>query len=289
MATLYSATLDLARILGNVMESVTSAAGTTTTLIDTTMPRVQPPNDAFNYGTLWFISGALAGYTAVVTDWVLATSTFTFVNPMTVAAAPGSGSRYAFCDRDWPRDVLRQAVNMALQTIGGVPDIYTLATFVTVANQEDYTLPATVYNVKKVEIATSTTSPYYYAPHYHWREIDGVIKFDTNTAPTSAGYLIRLTYEVQPAELDDDADTISDYVHPDRLKWTAAVHALLWKLPLMGEQSQAVNQKLQMAMQMERMMATRHKLPTMPKSPHLSRWSGGKDDTYVDEVGTVRL
>ena len=286
MATLFSATLDLAKILGNVIEGVTSGAGTTTTLVDTNFPRTAPPDDAYNYGTLWFITGDLAGKTAVVTDWTQSSKTFTFA---TQTAAPGASKRYAFLDKDYPRDVLRQAVNMALQTIGGVPDIYTLSTFVTVANQEDYTLPAGVYNVKKVEIATSTTTPYYYAPHYHWREIDGLIKFDTNTAPTSAGYLIRLTYVVQPGELDDDTDTISDYIHPDRLKWTAAVNALLWKLPTMGEQSQAVTQKLQMATQMERMMATQHKLPTIPKSPHLSRWSGGKEDTYIDEVGKVRL
>lgn len=287
MATLFSATLDLAKILGSVMESTTTAAGTTATLVDTAMPRSAPPDDAYNYGTLWFISGALASKTAVITDWDQApTPTFTFA---TQTAAPGSGSRYALLDRDYPRDVLRNAVNAALQTIGGVPDIYTLGTFVTVANQEDYTLPAGVYNVKKVEIATSTTSPYYYAPHYHWREIDGVIKFDTNRAPTSAGYLIRLTYVVPPAELTTDAGTISDYIHPDLLKWTAAVHALMWKQPAMGEQVAHITQKLQYAVQMERMMRARHPLPTIPKSPHLSRWAGGNDDTYIDEVGTVRL
>lgn len=286
MATLFSATLDLAKILGNVIESVTSGAGTTTTLVDTNFPRTAPPDDAYNYGTLWFITGDLAGKTAVVTDWTQSSKTFTFA---TQTAAPGASKRYAFLDKDYPRDVLRQAVNMALQTIGGVPDIYTLSTFVTVANQEDYTLPAGVYNVKKVEIATSTTTPYYYAPHYHWREIDGVIKFDTNTAPTSAGYLIRLTYVVQPSELDDDADTISDYIHPDLLKWTAAVHALMWKQPAMGEQVAHITQKLQYAVQMERMMRARHPLPTIPKSPHLSRWAGGNDDTYIDEVGKVRL
>jgi hypothetical protein len=269
MATLFSATLDLAKILGNVIESVTSGAGTTTTLVDTNFPRTAPPDDAYNYGTLWFITGDLAGKTAVVTDWTQSSKTFTFA---TQTAAPGASKRYAFLDKDYPRDVLRQAVNMALQTIGGVPDIYTLSTFVTVANQEDYTLPAGVYNVKKVEIATSDTAPYYYQKHYHWTEVDGVIRFKNGYAPTTAGDLIRLTYIVPPEELDDDADPISDYVHPDRLKWTAAVHALLWKLPAMGEQSQAVNQKLQMATQMERMMATRHRLPTASKIT-LSRWA----------------
>lgn len=275
MATLFSATLDLAKILGNVMESVTSAAGTTTTLVDNALPRNPPPDDAYNYGTLWFISGALASKTAVVIDWDQAdtgtppASTFTF---STQTAAPGAASRYAFCDRDWPRDVLRNSVNAALQTIGTVPDVYTLSTFTTVANQEDYTLPAGVYNVRKVETATSSTTPYYYQNQYHWEEIDGVIRFKNGYAPTNAGDLIRLTYAVPPAELTTDAGTISDYIHPDLLKWTAAVHALSWKQPAMGEPVGHISYKLQIAMQMEQMMRTRHKTPSITKVT-LSRWA----------------
>ena len=269
MATLFSATLDLAKILGSVMESTSSAAGSTTTLVDTAMPRNPPPDDAFNYGTLWFISGALAGKTAIVTDWVNTTKTFTFA---TQTAASGSGSRYAFLDRDYPRDVLRQAVNTALQTIGRVLDVYTNATFVTVANQEDYTLPTDVYNVRQVELATSASAPYYYQKHYHWSEIDGVIRFKSGYAPTHAGDLIRLTYAIQPDELDDDATEISDYIHPDLLKWTAAVNALMWKQPAMGEQVAHITQKLQMATQMERIMATRHRISTINKIT-LSRWA----------------
>ena len=272
MATLFSATLDLAKILGSVMESKASEESLTpsSALIDTFLPRTPPPDDAYNYGTLWFITGDNAGLTAVVTDWDQAPKpTFTFSSmPDDITI----NNRYAFLDKDWPRDVLRNAVNAALQTIGGVPDIYTNASFKTVANQEDYTLPTDVYNVREVEIATSASSPYYYQKHYHWDEIDGVIRFKNGYAQTSSGDLIRLTYMVQPAELDDDSDTISDYVHPDRLKWTAAVNALLWKLPSMGEQSMATNQKLQMATQMERMMAMKHRLPSKPKIT-LARWA----------------
>ena len=70
MATLFSATLDLAEILGNVIRS-TATGGTTATLIDTGFPRNPPPDDAYNYGTLFLISctqTALNSTTAVVTD-----------------------------------------------------------------------------------------------------------------------------------------------------------------------------------------------------------------------------
>ena len=271
MATLFSATLDLAKILGSVMESMTTAAGSATTVIDTAMPRNSPPNDAYKFGTIWILSGTAIGKTGIVTGWATATGGGTFT-VTTLGDAPGTPVRYAFLDRDYPRDVLRQAVNTALQTIGRVLDVYTNATFVTVANQEDYTLPTDVYNVRQVELATSASAPYYYQKHYHWSEIDGVIRFKSGYAPTHAGDLIRLTYAIQPDELDDDATEISDYIHPDLLKWTAAVNALMWKQPAMGEQVAHITQKLQMATQMERIMATRHRISTINKIT-LSRWA----------------
>lgn len=269
MATLFSATLDLARILGNVIESVTSAAGTTTTLIDTALPRNPPPDDAFNYGTLWFISGDLAGKTAVVTDWANSTKTFTFA---TQSSAPGASKRYAYCDRDWPRDLLRQAVNMALQTIGGVTTQYTDATFITVQNQMAYTLPTGVYNVKRVEVATSLTAPYDYAIHHNWTETPTQIIFHEGFQIVREGYLIRLTYEALPGELDDDADTIDDRIHPDLLKWTAAVNAWMWKEPNMGDPNSLARQRLAYSIQMADSMKKMHRVPKMMTDPKLSRW-----------------
>lgn len=287
MATLYSATLDLAKIVGNVIESVTSGAGTTATLVDSGFPRTAPPDDSYNNGTLWFISGALAGKTAVVTDWDQApTPTFTFA---TQTAAPGAASRYAFCDKDWPRDVLRNAINSALQTIGGVLDTYTLAAYVTVANQEAYALPTGVYNVKRVEIATTTSAPYYYKKHEHWTEKDGSIYLDTGFEETMAGYGIRLTYVVQPSELDDDADTISSYIHPDLLKWTAASYALSWRPYALGDTNALLERRLSYALQMEEIMRQRHRLPSTVKDIHLSPWAGGESSSDDGGANRVRL
>lgn len=289
MATLFSATLDLAKILGNVIESTSTEDGidASTTLIDTSFPRTPPPDDAFNYGTLWFITGNSKGVTRVVTDWDQSPKpTFTFD---ALALDVLEGDRYAFCDRDWPRDLLRQAVNSALQTIGGVPDTYTDATFITVADQEAYTLPTGVYNVKRVEIASDKSAPYYYYTHNHWTEKDGAIYFDTGYEIHDAGYLIRLTYVVQPGELDDDADTISDYIHPDLLKWEAATHALMAKQPAMGEQQGWLQSRLAFAIQLSQSLRQRHPLPRMPKDPHLSPWAGPSKIVPDVDPGTVRL
>ena len=288
MATLFSATLDLAKILGNVIES-TATGGSTTTLVDTAFPRTPPPDDAYNYGTLFLISCAqttLNNTTAIVTDWVSTTKTFTVG---TLGATITATDRYAFVDKDWPRDVLRRAVNQAIQSLGALPDLYTLATFVTVADQEAYALPSGVYNVKRVEIATSTSTPYYYIKHHHWTEKDGYIYFDTGFELPDAGYLIRLTYEVPSAELTTDAGTISNYIHPDLLKWEAAVNAYMWKQPNMGEGSSILERRLAYATQMAAMMKQLHKVPKMAKDVHLSPWAGPTKSDPDDEPNKVYL
>lgn len=272
MATLFSATLDLAKILGNVMESTSTEDGinASTTLIDTSFPRTPPPDDAFNYGTLWFITGNSKGVTRVVTDWDQSPKpTFTF-DALTLDVL--EGDRYAFCDRDWPRDLLRQAVNAALQTIGGVTTQYTNATFITVQNQMAYTLPAGVYNVKRVEVATSLTAPYDYAMHHNWTETPTQIIFHEGFQIVRDGYLIRLTYEAQPAELTTDAGTIDSRIHPDLLKWTAAVNAWMWKEPNMGDPNSLARQRLAYSIQMADSMKKMHRVPKMMTDPKLSRW-----------------
>lgn len=274
MATLASATLDLARILGAVVEGA-ATGGSTTTLIDTNFPRIAPPDDTYNRGTIWLIActqTALNGTTAIITDWAQSTYTVTFA---ALSKTITAGDTYALIDRDFPRDVLRRSVNMALQSLGGLTDEYDNASLVTVANQMAYTLPAGVYNIKRVDVATSSSSPYDYVTNYHWSEVDGKIVFDVGHEYGTAGYQIRLFYQVQPTEATADTTSISNYYHPDLLKWTAAVHALQWKL---GQNSLAdgvplIQSRLAYATQMAEMMKQRYPIRNMPRDPKLSMWA----------------
>lgn len=274
MATLASATLDLARILGNVVENA-ATGGSTTTLIDTNFPRISPPDDTYNRGTIWFISctqTALNGTTAIITDWAQSTYTVTFA---TLSKTITAADTYALMDRDYPRDVLRRSVNQALATLGGLTDEYENASLVTVANQMAYTLPAGVYNVKRVDVANSTTSPYDYVTNYHWTEVDGKIIFDVGHEYSTAGYQIRLFYHVQPTEVTTDAGSISSYYHPDLVKWVAATFALQWK---MGHNSlidnvPIIQSRLAYATQMAELMKQRHPIRNMSRDPKLSMWA----------------
>lgn len=245
MTTLASAALDLARIVTSVREGV-ATGGNATTLADTARSE---PDDYFHngahHGTIWFLSGNNSGKSAIITNWVQTTGTFTFVTP---GAACAAADRYAAVAHDWPRDVLWQAVNAALRTIGAELDVDVTA--VTVADQEEYTLPTGVTDIRKVEIAQETTAPYDYAVNYHWQQVDGKLRFDTDYAPATAGLKIRITHQPAVTELTSDTGAIGSGIHPDLLKWTAAVHLLRWALqrkPDNGSLAQMLNEAVTQA------------------------------------------
>jgi hypothetical protein len=225
MTTLFDATLALARILGNVRNSTTTAAGSATTIVDSTRTE---PADFWNDGTIWITSGTDIGKSRKITDWALSGTTFTVP---TMTSAPGSGVTYSVIVGDWPQDKLWEFINAALREMGDVPQVNTATT--TVAEQEAYTLPAGVYNVQRVEVATQTGAPYYYQPYHGvWEEMNGSLYFKSGKEPADSGYILRLTYLGAHATMDADDDTISNYAHLDRLAWTAAVFAWRWRLQM---------------------------------------------------------
>lgn len=220
--TLFSISLALAKVLGNVRSSTTTAAGSATTIVDSTRTE---PADFWNDGTLWITSGTHSGKSRKITDWALSGTTFTI--PTTTTAA-GAGVTYSVIDGNWPQDKLVEFINRALVEIGDVPQDD--ASLTTVAEQEEYTLPSGVYNVRQVEIARELAAPYAYQQQYgNWYERDGVLRFATGREPQEDDYLIRLTYMAPHAALTADTGTVSQYIHPDLLVWTAAVHAWRWR------------------------------------------------------------
>jgi hypothetical protein len=99
------------------------------------------------------------------------------------------------------------AINIGLSELGYVTQMDT--TLTVVDNQTEYTLPSGVYNVVRVQIATSNTDDYGYVTVYNWREVNGAIHF-TDELPHTAGYTIRLYYNALHDEVEDDTDTVSD-------------------------------------------------------------------------------
>ena len=266
MTILFDATLALARILMRVHQGDASADGAAakTTLLDTT--RVEPDDfyhlDGAGGGVIWFLSGTNDELSRAITNWANATGTFTFA---AVSAKTEAGDDYAVSPIDWSRDELIEAINAARQTIGGVPAED--ESLVTVADQMDYDLPSGIYNVKRVEEAMATSSPYLYVPHSHWEEIGGKISFDEETQPKTTDYKIRLTYQVPPTDLTTDTGAISNYVHIDMLKWIAALHALRRR-----RNDPRFTGLLNEALKREEGWKSLYPLPEMDRDPHLSGW-----------------
>lgn len=112
--SLFAACLRLARELECGWEGA-ATSGTATTLVDTACLE---PNDYWNKGTVFFISGSRANTTAVPTDWVLATNTLTIPSGDVIAA----GATYLLLPPKWPRSALRRALNAAARNQGYLRD-----------------------------------------------------------------------------------------------------------------------------------------------------------------------
>jgi hypothetical protein len=223
MTTLAQATYELAKIVGNLVGSTTTAAGSATTIVDSTRTE---PADYWNNGTLWCTVGTTF-LSRKITDWALSGTTFTIP---TTTNALGSGKAYYVINGDWPRNKLVEWINQALAAMG---DFYSFdETTATVADQRRYTLPSGVGHVQQVEMSTNTTEPLdYWAMHY-WREHSGQLYFDAGKQPAEDDYLLRLWYKAPHAELTADSDTLNSDAHIERVKWEAAVFAWQWRIGL---------------------------------------------------------
>ena len=220
MATTAELLLRTAELLRGLRYG-TATGGSTTTLVDTAMAE---PDTYFNNGTIWFLSGNNAGKSAVVTDYDLTTHTFTFA---TQSAACAAGNRYAVLDADYTREALVAALNTALLMIGPIDTVDD--TLTVVADQETYTIPSGMSNVKRVQVAGDTTAPYQWGtPLRHWHEKNGTLHVDYSTVQgLGADAPIRLIGEKYHARVWADTDTVTDAVRQESIAIEAAYYAAL--------------------------------------------------------------
>jgi len=227
--TLFDATLDLSRILQDTFESTSTTNGTTTTLVDTGIYHETGFFSQDPRGTLWLKLATKAS--KIVTGHTTTTLTFTPAQSALVA----SGTSYAVAPGIYPKYALVQAINAALVEIGKIP--YE-GTEPAVANKESYTVTDNALfdeEIIGVEVASSLTAPYLWKPHYRWRQTVGTatsgartFTFDEGSVPDGA-YTMRFFYLLEHPAVSADSDVISSHIHPNLLKWTAAVHALRWR------------------------------------------------------------
>ncbi len=226
MATLYDILVSVARKIGDVREGI-STDGSTTTLIDTTLGE---SNDYYNGGTLFINQGTPAA--VGITDWNSSTGTFTFP---AIGTAVTVGTHYMAIGPRFPLDVLKYAVNLALED---TRIMLIDETLVIVADQERYTLPAGVRDIRRVEIGNENET---WNIHRAWKVENNELRF-LNNAPSDTAQTIRLHYVGHHEYMENLSDLLDERVDFSVLRDRACLEALMWRYqktgrdePLAGE------------------------------------------------------
>ena len=267
--TLFDATLDLARTIMQVRDGTASANGTTATLIDSSQG-TDYPNDFWNNGAIWIPTrSTIAAQFKRVTDYVQTSYTMTFdalTNSIT------SGDAYRVATKEFPLYILKQKINAVLRAIGPLP---TAATLNAVANQTEYTnVNNSLFDqeIISVEIGIDTSSPYGWTPHYHWKQAHEASKkfiFDWGYEPCDV-LPMRITYLSPHTEISLETTVINDQVHPDRLKWMAALECWRWKEKQQHGNDGTIKEMLVESQQLAQLEASRH--PINRQKIRLARW-----------------
>lgn len=206
-----------------------ATGGSTTTLIDTNL---DAPNDYYNGGLL-FVDHTVPVINKI-TDWASATFTFTFPTSTAVAA----GIKYTVVNERFPLDVIKNAINQCLiEDVGMIMMVD--ETITAVDDQEMYTLPANVSDVRRVEIGTEDET---WKTNYCWQEELGKLRF-LNDKPAT-GDTIRVHYATSHAELIDLDDTLDDRLNIDMIIHAACIHALQWRITKVRENEPGLKDKL---------------------------------------------
>jgi hypothetical protein len=228
--TLSYAMLDVARLLGG-LRSGTATGGTTTTLVDTARTEEA---EYWKGGTIWIMSGTQVGACLKIKSF--SGNTITFFD--TLSGAIVAGVEYYVFPPEYAMDELRHAIQIALNELGDIVD--SDDTLTTDPDDEYYALPSGVYNIFRVEIATSDADPYGYYPNYYWKELNGNLHFLAGKKPGTDGFKIRLWYKAPHASVFEYSDTISDSVDRSWLSWAGVAGVLRNSIAVTGK-DKAIN------------------------------------------------
>jgi hypothetical protein len=179
----------------------TATGGTTSTLEDTLLTESA---GRYTGGTLWVLTGDNAGLCCPVIAHGNGSLMFTAVTD-----AIAAGDKYALSSPQFPKWLLDQAVDTALEGI----DVIASSTETIVAGV--LTLTLGIQNVRRVYINGKE--------NFHWDEELGVITFD-NTGLSGDAVVKYLVKANTTVDIDGELQTLVD---PDHVAWSAVV--FLWR------------------------------------------------------------
>lgn len=213
---LFTATLELARVLADIREGNATAVAATS-ITDSSSAFA---NGLYQGGTLWLHD------TPPVTKVIELSGgdKITFAS----GTVPTASVRYSVSRKDYPLDMLRQSINMAVEELRN--DV-TESTLTSVAEQLSYSI--SVAGLVKVEVEDAYW-PGDYHTHHHWKEVGTALRFKPGYEPGKDGLNIRLTSPTVHTALTADSDVLPT-MDVRLMIWRAATHALRWGLGMYGQ------------------------------------------------------
>ena len=264
--TLPELMLLLAKVMGEVYEGSATSLGTSLVFTDTNNLE---STERYEGGTVWLTSGTYSGEVRRVA---------TFSNgEITVDAAftgaVASAVTYAIADKIFPKYALKQALNWILDTA----DLLKFDTTLTVDGGDVYSLPTGVRNIKRVEIAASSSEPYQYDINTKWKEQSGTLVFLPGGEPSDTGAVIRLSYVGKHGTIDETGanDEVNDAIDINWLLWSAASYLWRRRLQVIKKDDPTAVEMLNEAKTNEAralMEANKYSMRIMRKDQITARW-----------------
>src|SRR5687768_8101700 len=235
--TLFDCTYELARVLGVVSEGI-ATGGDTDTILDS-VERLEE-NDFWNGGTAWILydAGGLGaapqGEYGYISDYALTGGNISIRTALSASVA--AGDRYAIAGLRYPLQLLIQKVNETF----GVIEKTDITTVETANEQNEYSLPSDVLELKQVFLASNSDD----SDANGWEKIYDwdVQKSATGTANKlvlnrqfTAGYAVKLIYLTYHTKLIAATDKLDDSIHIDKVVYNAAHACLLWRQMKVGQ------------------------------------------------------
>jgi hypothetical protein len=255
MTTVFDVTLRAAGLCKNVRRG--AATGGSTTYLDD-LGASGRPDDYYNGGTLWFITGNNAGKSTAITDFVSSSGRFSHATLL----ANATGNTYAALPASITKGAWIEALNAALADCATVQ----VSTDITATGADSYPLTVADERVFRVDI-TSGGAP---RPHFWWTALGQQLIFDKN--PPAAGDTITVRAYGNPARVTVDGDTVPAAMDLARLAWLTVWHACI---PLMqqAENTDPTIKELFGIANAERdeFMRRRSGRP-QARTPHLANW-----------------
>lgn len=270
MTTLFDALLDTARLCGILKSGKTTSNGAVNYLVDVNRYEA---DDYFNNGTVFIRSAGTGnndytGKTARVLDYTQSNG-YISVAPIGSASFDIIEADVYYSITNENREALTQAINQALFDMGE----YTALddTLTVVANQQEYTLPAGVSNVKRISIANYADDPVEYHRAYHWQEIAGKI-YISETIMQPTGNIIRLHYLKRHPEVNADTDIIQGGIDTTWLAWAATYYFLRTRLQYSGNTDEREQMLLQEAQAKHEKYSRLSLNSRLERDANLARW-----------------